>query len=271
MMECYTPLCACARTKTVKLGAMVGGVTYRNPALLAKEVTTLDVISSGRAIWAIGAGWYEVEHDGYGYEFGTFTERFEKLEEALQIVKSMFVNDTTTLRRQVVPREGRAERATARDAGVGRPSSGGSGEKKTLRIVAQYADACNVFWPAPRTSAGSWACWTTIADGRARSGRGGGPTGTLVVGRSMEEAEGSGALQAPKLTDLPEDTQANLAADAAHRRRGGDPRVGTGVSGRRPRWHDLQPPRLPRPRARRDGRGHAVEGPPPPMLAAAGR
>ena len=97
MMECYTLLSAlAARTKTVKLGAMVGGVTYRNPALLAKEVTTLDVISSGRAIWAIGAGWYEVEHDGYGYEFGTFTERFEKLEEALQIVKSMFVNDTTT-------------------------------------------------------------------------------------------------------------------------------------------------------------------------------
>ena len=93
----HAALGARARTKTVKLGAMVGGVTYRNPALLAKEVTTLDVISSGRAIWAIGAGWYEVEHDGYGYEFGTFTERFEKLEEALQIVKSMFVNDTTTL------------------------------------------------------------------------------------------------------------------------------------------------------------------------------
>src|SRR5262245_35894101 len=64
MMECYTLLSAlAARTKTVKLGAMVGGVTYRNPALLAKEVTTLDVISSGRAIWAIGAGWFEAEHD----------------------------------------------------------------------------------------------------------------------------------------------------------------------------------------------------------------
>jgi F420-dependent oxidoreductase-like protein len=146
MFECYTLLSAlAARTKRVKLGAMVGGVTYRNPGLLAKEVTALDVISQGRAIWAIGAAWYELEHDSLGFEFGTFTERFEKLEEALQIVKSMFVNDTTTF-------EGKWY--SVKDAyNVPKPVTlggppvliGGSGERKTLRLVAQYADACNVF------------------------------------------------------------------------------------------------------------------------------
>jgi F420-dependent oxidoreductase-like protein len=145
MFECYTLLSAlAARTKRVKLGAMVGGVTYREPGLLAKEVTALDVISQGRAIWAIGAAWYELEHDALGFEFGTFTERFEKLEEALQIVKSMFVNDTTTF-------EGKWY--SVRDAyNVPKPVTpggppvlvGGSGERKTLRLVAQYADACNV-------------------------------------------------------------------------------------------------------------------------------
>ena len=214
MMECYTLLSAlAARTKTVKLGAMVGGVTYRNPALLAKEVTTLDVISSGRAIWAIGAGWYEVEHDGYGYEFGTFTERFEKLEEALQIVKSMFVNDTTTF-------DGKWFHV--KDAlNVPRPVTpggppvlvGGSGEKKTLRIVAQYADACNVFGQPEDVS----RLMGVLDDHCATVGRDPAEVwrtrlGTLVVGRSMEEAEGKVARRfgASKLTDLPEDTQANL-------------------------------------------------------------
>ena len=146
MFECYTLLSAlAARTRRVKLGAMVGGVSYRNPGLLAKEVTALDVISQGRAIWAIGAAWYELEHDALGFDFGTFTERFEKLEEALQIVKSMFANDTTTF-------EGKWY--SVKDAfNVPKPVTpggppvliGGSGERKTLRLVAQYADACNVF------------------------------------------------------------------------------------------------------------------------------
>jgi F420-dependent oxidoreductase-like protein len=146
MFECYTLLSAlAARTRRVKLGAMVGGVTYRNPGLLAKEVTALDVISQGRAIWAIGAGWYQLEHEALGFEFGTFSERFEKLEEALQIVKSMFVNDTTTFQ---------GKWYSVNDAfNVPKPVTpggppvliGGSGERKTLRLVAQYADACNVF------------------------------------------------------------------------------------------------------------------------------
>ena len=98
MLEAYTLLAGvAAETSTIQLGAMVGGVTYRNPAFLAKTVTTLDVISKGRAIWGIGAGWYEAEHDGYGYEFGTFTDRFEKLEEALQIVSGVFAGETVDL------------------------------------------------------------------------------------------------------------------------------------------------------------------------------
>jgi F420-dependent oxidoreductase-like protein len=151
MFECYTLLSAlAARTKRIRLGAMVGGVTYRNPALLAKEVTALDVISSGRAIWGIGAAWFELEHRAFGFEFGTFTERFERLEEALQIVKSMFVNDTTTF-------EGKWY--SVKDAfNVPKPVTpggppvliGGSGERKTLRLVANYGDACNVMGDAAR-------------------------------------------------------------------------------------------------------------------------
>ena len=120
-------------------------VTYRNPAYLAKVVTTLDVVSAGRAIWGIGAAWFEQEHIGFGYDFGSWTERFEKLEETLQIVKSMFTKHTTSF-------DGKW--FTVRDAyNVPRPIQaggppvliGGSGERKTLRMVAQYADACNLF------------------------------------------------------------------------------------------------------------------------------
>ena len=214
MMECYTLLSAlAARTRTVKLGAMVGGVTYRNPALLAKEVTTLDVISSGRAIWAIGAGWFEAEHDGYGYDFGTFTERFEKLEEALQIVKSMFVNDTTTFDGKWF--QVKEALNVPRPVTPGGPPVliGGSGEKKTLRMVAQYADACNVFGQPEDVG----RLMGVLDEHCAALGRDPAEVwrtrlGTIVVGQTMEEAEGKVARRfgASKLTDLPEDTQANL-------------------------------------------------------------
>jgi F420-dependent oxidoreductase-like protein len=190
MFECYTLLSAlAARTKRVKLGAMVGGVTYRNPGLLAKQITALDVISQGRAIWAIGAAWYQLEHEALGFEFGTFTERFEKLEEALQIVKSMFVNDTTTF-------EGKWY--SVKDAfNIPKPVTpggppvlvGGSGERKTLRLVAQYADACNVFGDPAQVHH-----LMEVLDGHCeRLGRD--PStitrtrlGTLVLGSSHEDA-----------------------------------------------------------------------------------
>src|SRR5688572_20635021 len=91
MLECYTLLSALAQhTSNVRLSALVTGNTYRNPTLLAKTLTTLDIVSGGRAQLGIGAGWFELEHDSLGFDFGTFTERFEKLEEALQIIKPMF-------------------------------------------------------------------------------------------------------------------------------------------------------------------------------------
>src|SRR5438309_8625330 len=97
MLEAYTTLAALAtQTKRVKLGTLVTGVTYRNPALLAKEVTTLDVISKGRAILGIGAAWHEDAHLGYGFDFPTVKERMDRLEEALQIIRAMFTERAPT-------------------------------------------------------------------------------------------------------------------------------------------------------------------------------
>jgi F420-dependent oxidoreductase-like protein len=143
MLECYTTLGALAReTSNVKLGALVTGNTYRNPTLLAKSITALDIASGGRAQLGIGAGWFELEHDSLGYEFGTFTDRFEKLEEALQIILPMLRDERPSL-------DGKHYRVT--DA-INQPPPisdipimiGGSGEKKTLRMVAQYATDSNM-------------------------------------------------------------------------------------------------------------------------------
>jgi len=146
MLEAYTLLGGiAARTTSVRLGAMVTGVTYRNPALLAKMVTTLDVVSSGRAILGIGAAWNEQEHAGYGFDFPSVGERMDRLEEALRICRAMFTEETPTF-------TGRYYRI---DAARNRPRPvepegipilvGGSGERRTLRLVARYADACNIF------------------------------------------------------------------------------------------------------------------------------
>jgi F420-dependent oxidoreductase-like protein len=147
MLECYTALGGLAReTSRVRLGALVTGNTYRNPALLAKIITTLDVVSGGRAQLGIGAGWFEFEHESLGFEFGTFTDRFEKLEEALQIILPMLRDERPTLA---------GARYSVKDAinqppPVGRVPVmiGGSGETKTLRLVAQYADESNLTSPA---------------------------------------------------------------------------------------------------------------------------
>ena len=143
MVECYTLLAALAqRTSTVRLGALVTGNTYRNPALLAKTVTALDIVSSGRAQLGIGAGWFEVEHEALGFEFGTFTERFEKLEEALQIIIPMLRDERPTL----AGRHYTVTDAINQPPPVGRVPVmiGGGGERKTLRLVAQYADESNL-------------------------------------------------------------------------------------------------------------------------------
>lgn len=143
MLECYTMLAALAQhTSNVRLSSLVTGNTYRNPAVLAKTVTALDVVSGGRAQLGIGAGWFEEEHDAFGIEFGTFTDRFEKLEEALNIILPMLRDERPSLD---------GEHYVVKDA-INQPPPvgripvmiGGSGEKKTLRMVAQYADESNL-------------------------------------------------------------------------------------------------------------------------------
>jgi F420-dependent oxidoreductase-like protein len=143
MFECYSMLSALAQhTQKVRLSALVTGNTYRNPALLAKTLTTLDHVSHGRASLGIGAGWFEKEHLDLGFEFGTFGERFEKLEEALQIIVPMLRGERPTLD----GKHYRVAEAANSPAPVSRipVMIGGQGEKKTLRMVAQYADESNL-------------------------------------------------------------------------------------------------------------------------------
>jgi F420-dependent oxidoreductase-like protein len=143
MLECYSLLSALAReTKNVKLSSLVTGNTYRHPAVLAKTVTTLDIVSNGRAMLGIGAGWYELEHDAFGIEFGTFTDRFEKLEESLQIIGPMLRGEKATLAgKWYTATEAMNQPAPASDVAI---MIGGAGEKKTLRMAAQYADESNL-------------------------------------------------------------------------------------------------------------------------------
>jgi F420-dependent oxidoreductase-like protein len=150
MLEGYTSLGYLAGlTRSITLGLMVTGVTYRQPGLLAKIVTTLDVLSGGRAQLGIGAAWYEREHKGLGVPFPPVAERFERLEETLQICHQMWSDDDG-------PYQG-AHYQLAETICSPRPIRqprprimvGGSGERKTLRLVARYADACNLFAPDP--------------------------------------------------------------------------------------------------------------------------
>jgi alkanesulfonate monooxygenase SsuD/methylene tetrahydromethanopterin reductase-like flavin-dependent oxidoreductase (luciferase family) len=119
-------------------------VTYRNPALLAKVTTTIDVLSGGRAILGIGAAWFEGEHLAYGYEFPPLRERFERLEDALQIARAMFTQERATVNgtHHHVEQAYNNPKPVHGDIPI---LIGGSGERKTLRMVAQYADASNVF------------------------------------------------------------------------------------------------------------------------------
>ena len=143
MFECYSMLSALAQhTQSVRLSALVTGNTYRHPTLLAKTITALDHVSGGRATLGIGAGWFELEHNSLGYEFGTFTDRFEKLEEALQIIVPMLRGETVTLQ----GKHYQVSNAVNSPTPISRipVMIGGSGEQKTLRMVAQYADESNL-------------------------------------------------------------------------------------------------------------------------------
>src|SRR2546427_1982781 len=146
MLESYTLLGGiAARTSRAMLGTMVTGVTYRNPAHLAKIVTTLDIVSSGRAILGIGAAWNEDEHRGYGFDFPPAGERLARLEEAVQICRGMFTQQEFTFQGRFYRTSGALNFPRPVRPGGIPILIGGSGERRTLRLVATYADACNLF------------------------------------------------------------------------------------------------------------------------------
>ena len=149
MLEGYTSLgYLAAHTTSVDLGLLVTGATYRHPGLLAKIVTTLDILSGGRAVLGIGAAWFEREHLGLGVPYPPLAERFERLEETLQICNQMWDPADNG------PFEGthyQLAETLCSPQPINRPKVliGGGGERKTLRLVAQYGDACNLFGSSP--------------------------------------------------------------------------------------------------------------------------
>lgn len=153
MFEAYSVLgYIAAKTARLKLGVLATGVTYRNPGFLAKQVTGLDVLSGGRAWLGIGAAWFEREHFGLGFAFPPLRQRFEMLEEAIQVCQQMWSDDNGPY----VGKHFQLEETLCSPRPVQQPRPpiliGGSGEKKTLRLVARYADACNVRGTDPEST-----------------------------------------------------------------------------------------------------------------------
>jgi F420-dependent oxidoreductase-like protein len=192
-----------ARTRKASLGLMVGGVTYRNPSLVAKITTGIDVISGGRAILGIGAAWFEDEHRAYGYEFPPLKERFERLEDALNIYRAMFTQESATYEGTHHSVHGALNnpRPLRGDIPI---LVGGSGERKTLRMVAQYADACNVFGDPERIRH-----LMAVIDGHCETvGRDPAEItrtrlGTVAIGRTHEQAQAK--LEALRKRGMPEE------------------------------------------------------------------
>jgi len=149
MLEAYTTLGGlAARTTRILLGTLVTGVTYRNPALLAKMVTTLDTVSAGRAILGIGAAWNEDEHLGYGFDFPPIGRRMDRLDEALRIAKLMFTEERPSFNGRFYRIDRALNSPRPIQEGGPRILVGGIGESRTLRLVARYADISN-FFPLP--------------------------------------------------------------------------------------------------------------------------
>jgi F420-dependent oxidoreductase-like protein len=211
MLEGNTALAAlAARTSTLNLGLLVGGVTYRNPALMAKITTTLDVLSGGRAILGIGAAWFEDEHRAYGFDFPPLKERFERLEEALVIARAMFTQEAPSF-------EGTHYRV---DGVLNNPRPirgdipilvGGSGERKTLRLVAEHADGSNIFGGPDQVR----HLLDVLGEHCAAVGRDPAEItktrlGTLAIAPSHEEAERAMALWPDRMTLPPERLLATL-------------------------------------------------------------
>jgi F420-dependent oxidoreductase-like protein len=153
MFEAYGVLgFIAAKTSRVKLGVLATGVTYRNPGFLAKQVTGLDVLSGGRAWLGIGAAWFAREHEGLGFAFPPIKQRFEMLEEAIQICEQMWSDDDGPY----TGKHYQLKETLCSPKPIQRPRPpiliGGSGERKTLRLVARYADACNVRGTDPEST-----------------------------------------------------------------------------------------------------------------------
>jgi F420-dependent oxidoreductase-like protein len=191
MFEAYTLLGAlAARTDRAMLGTLVTGVTYRNPAILAKIVTTLDVISGGRAFLGIGAAWFDVEHAALGVDFPPVKERMDRLEEAIQICRGMFRGERPTFDGTYY----RTKDAINSPAPI-RPGGppimvGGQGEKRTLRIMAKYAEMANFtsgYDELPRKLEVLAAHCEEL--GRDMDDINKTSLGNLVLGRTMEDAE----------------------------------------------------------------------------------
>ena len=143
MLESYAALSALAMaTSRIQLSALVTGNTYRNPPMLAKVVSTLDVISGGRAVLGIGAGWFELEHRQYGWEFGTFSERFERLDEALQIIVPMLRGERPTFNGRWYHTESAINEPRFRDDLP--VLLGGGGERKTFGLAARFGQHLNI-------------------------------------------------------------------------------------------------------------------------------
>jgi len=145
LFEAWTLLTAIARaTSTIRVGQLVTGNGYRNPALQAKMASTLDVLSGGRLTFGIGAGWYQADYDAFGYEFPGAGQRLRELREAVQIIRSLWTEEVTDFEGEFYRLKG----AYSQPKGVQEPHIpllvAGGGEKVTLRIVAEYADACNL-------------------------------------------------------------------------------------------------------------------------------
>jgi len=191
MLEAYTLLAGvAARTSRISLGALVTGVVYRNPAFLAKVVTTLDVVSSGRAILGIGAAWNQGEAEAYGYQWPSTRERMERLEDALRICRAMFTQERSTV--EGIHHHVRGALNIPQPVRPGGPPIlvGGGGERRTLRLVARYADMWNGFGDLPTIRHK-----LEVLDGHCRDA-GRDPAeivktclGTLLVAPTMDEAK----------------------------------------------------------------------------------
>ncbi len=204
-----------ARTQTIGLGLLVGGVTYRNPAHHAKITTTLDVISGGRAFHGVGAAWFEGEHDAYGFAFPPLKQRFELLEDHLRIARAMFTDGQATVAgdHNSVTEAYNNPKPLRGDIPI---VVGGSGERKTLRMVAQYADGCNLFGDPERARH-----LLGVLDGHCeRLGRDPGEiTKTSMAGIAIAESEeGARAkLDAMRAAGVPEQRIANTTAGTPDR------------------------------------------------------